>query len=652
MLKNALKAFTASLTSSARAKIALDQGFLAVLSVVIITIILWGIKSYEDQYIETATTKISTSYINALEKSLNQSLYSIDRMADRWLVRGGTPEPEWRQDATAYILHQDELIFLRVVGVPLTPWQEPQADVERFDFYAQAVNQDFHDAQDKTTLANAFHIEHNERGQSVLYYFSPISVLKQSFIASVYDINTLVQSSLKLEEKPYFDISIKVNNNPIFKMSNALDLYEPDKFKQIHLLNFRDQAWIIEVVPTQEFIKHNLVLLPKVGFVLGIGLVLFAVFILYSRQRVRVQHLELIKSERLLTLFIQKAPVSIAMFDIEFKYLSASDRWYDDYNIAQKNIIGLNHFEVFKDSNFEMEPWRAAFLKCLKGESIRVDEALFVQKNGARVWLKYELYPWYAYGRHVGGLIMFSEDITEHKKFDSIKNEFISTVSHELRTPLTSIKGALVLLGSRVATKIDDRSNRLLSISLDSCDRLSKLVDDILDMQKITAGKMDFNFNQVDIHHLLQLILERNAALQQKYQVKFHFISHAAGNVECWLDPYRFEQVITNLLSNAAKFSPRESSVTITLSSSGTHALISVRDEGRGIEDEFKARIFERFSQEDSSDTRSHEGTGLGLHISKNIVEAFQGSISFESSLGEGTTFFVQLPLMQKQLAL
>ncbi|HBF07583.1 MAG TPA: hypothetical protein DDW29_04975 [Gammaproteobacteria bacterium] len=163
---------------------------------------------------------------------------------------------------------------------------------------------------------------------------------------------------------------------------------------------------------------------------------------------------------------------------------------------------------------------------------------------------------------------------------------------------------------------------------------------------------MDFNFNQVDIHHLLQLILERNAALQQKYQVKFHFISHAAGNVECWLDPYRFEQVITNLLSNAAKFSPRESSVTITLSSSGTHALISVRDEGRGIEDEFKARIFERFSQEDSSDTRSHEGTGLGLHISKNIVEAFQGSISFESSLGEGTTFFVQLPLMQKQLAL
>ena len=489
----------------------------------------------------------------------------------------------------------------------------------------------------------------------------PILSLDNPLLNNVYLYHFMGEKQLKSE---HLGDALPLSNRAIKSESLLVKLTLPANSETTVYLNVNNNAGIGLRVPLtlwqqDALLAHKSMLNLHYGLLIGFifslaisSLVLFAFFILYSRQRVRVQHLELVKSERLLTLFIQKAPVSIAMFDIEFKYLSASDRWYDDYNIAQKNIIGLNHFEVFKDSNFEMEPWHTAFLKCLKGESIRVDEALFVQKNGARVWLKYELYPWYAYGRHVGGLIMFSEDITEHKKFDSIKNEFISTVSHELRTPLTSIKGALVLLGSRVATKIDDRSNRLLSISLDSCDRLSKLVDDILDMQKITAGKMDFNFNQVDIHNLLQLILERNAALQQKYQVKFNFISHAAGNVECWLDPYRFEQVITNLLSNAAKFSPRDSNVTITLSSSGTHALISVRDEGRGIEDEFKARIFERFSQEDSSDTRSHEGTGLGLHISKNIVEAFQGSISFESRLGEGTTFFVQLPLMQKQLAL
>lgn len=237
-------------------------------------------------------------------------------------------------------------------------------------------------------------------------------------------------------------------------------------------------------------------------------------------------------------------------------------------------------------------------------------------------------------------------DITDRKAAERLKSEFVSTVSHELRTPLTSIHGSLGLLVSGVAGDVSEQCNALLGVAHKNSERLVRLIDDILDVEKLEAGKMAFSMRRHEVDELLAHALEVNKAYADKFNVKLQCTETVPG-AEIMVDVDRFAQVMANLISNAVKFSPEGGDVEISASQKGHYIRFSVKDKGPGIPAEFRDRIFNHFTQADASDTRQKGGTGLGLSISKAIVEKMGGSISLLTDKGIGTTFYFELKRLQ-----
>jgi PAS domain S-box-containing protein len=241
-------------------------------------------------------------------------------------------------------------------------------------------------------------------------------------------------------------------------------------------------------------------------------------------------------------------------------------------------------------------------------------------------------------------------DLSEQKHLEKMKNEFISTVSHELRTPLTSIQGSLSLINSGVMGEVNEKIKPLLSIALNNSERLISLINDILDIEKIESGKMEFDFQEYNLVTLIEEALQMNAGYAKKYGVNMEFITNEK-KVLAHVDKNRFQQVMSNLLSNAIKYSPKSEAVKIKLSLEKQSVKVEVIDKGEGIDKEFQKRIFQKFAQADASNTKQKGGTGLGLNITKAIVEQMGGTIGFEPEQDKGTRFYFTLPIAEKNNA-
>ncbi|MFO0673494.1 MAG: CHASE domain-containing protein [Polyangiaceae bacterium] len=236
-------------------------------------------------------------------------------------------------------------------------------------------------------------------------------------------------------------------------------------------------------------------------------------------------------------------------------------------------------------------------------------------------------------------LVAIVRDITDRRRVDKMKNEFISTVSHELRTPLTSIRGAL---GMIAAGAIPPKLKTLADIALRNSERLVRLINDILNIEKIEAGRYELTILPQSLHPLLEQCVEANRAFADQYGVRLD-LDQTGPDVTVAVDGDALSQVLTNLVSNAVKFSPRGELVRVSATPTETGVRVSVTDHGRGIPPEFQERIFQKFSQAEASDARVKGGTGLGLSISKALVEAMKGSIGFSTRMGQGTTFHFDL---------
>jgi len=241
------------------------------------------------------------------------------------------------------------------------------------------------------------------------------------------------------------------------------------------------------------------------------------------------------------------------------------------------------------------------------------------------------------------GRVWFTRDITERKEIERIKTEFISTVSHELRTPLTSIRGSLGLIAGGVTGAVSEKAKSLLNIAINNNDRLIRLINDILDLDKIEAGQMVFQEKPLEIMPLLEAAVAENRAYAEQFGVEL-FVEPGLPEVKVKADSDRLMQVMANLLSNAAKFSPPNGQVTLSATRQQGMVRVAVQDHGPGIPEEFRSRIFDKFAQADASDSRHQGGTGLGLSIAKNIVERMGGRIGFKTQVGAGTTFYFELP--------
>ncbi|WP_239307991.1 response regulator, partial [Frankia sp. Cj3] len=241
----------------------------------------------------------------------------------------------------------------------------------------------------------------------------------------------------------------------------------------------------------------------------------------------------------------------------------------------------------------------------------------------------------------VAGAVVVFRDVTERRVVERMRNEFISVVSHELRTPLTSIRGALGLLAGGVLGGLPQRAQRMTDVAVDSTDRLIRLINDILDVERMSAGRLVLQRRTCEAADLLAAAVTELAAFADEAGVILR-TDVTSGAV--WADPDRINQTLTNLIGNAVKFSARGGTVTISSMPQDRGQLFRVRDEGRGIPADALEKVFGRFEQIDASDSRQKGGTGLGLAICRGIVEQHGGRIWAESEPGRGATFSFQLP--------
>ena len=279
-------------------------------------------------------------------------------------------------------------------------------------------------------------------------------------------------------------------------------------------------------------------------------------------------------------------------------------------------------------------------LKAANGRVPSTGEDTLYRANGAGFPAEYFLNPILDMGRYSGSVLSF-RDISQRYALDRLKDEFVSTVSHELRTPLTSIRGALGLLSSGILGDISDKATNLLRIALSNSDRLVRLINDILDLERAQSGREPLVFRPVQMADLVRQSMDGMQLMAESAGV---LLIHDKTQVEITADADRLVQVLTNLLSNAIKFSPPNSAVSIMLRPGSSGMTLSVIDQGRGIPADKLEAIFGRFQQVDASDSRQKGGSGLGLAICRAIVSQHNGRIWAERNPIRGSTFRVFLP--------
>lgn len=336
-------------------------------------------------------------------------------------------------------------------------------------------------------------------------------------------------------------------------------------------------------------------------------------------------------------------PFMVWLKDTKGILLAVNESYAKMCGTTIENLIGKTDYDFFPKEHADI--YVKEDNEVMKQGKTIYSEELIMGPEGPK-WHETYKTPLLDEKGEIVGTTGFSRDITERKEIEKMKNEFISMVSHELRTPLTSIRGALGLVTSGKIETLSQKTKGLLDIANNNCLRLINLINDILDIEKIEAGKMDFEIKILELMPLVEQSILSNIQYARKFDVEIHLTGIIEkGDVQ--VDGNRFIQVLTNLLSNAIKFSESDSEVKVSVTNVHNLIRISVTNYGSEISEEFKSRIFQKFAQADSSDARQKGGTGLGLSISKAIIEKMGGTINFISENNE-TTFYIDLPEFTK----
>jgi|GEM_PF-6022846 len=360
---------------------------------------------------------------------------------------------------------------------------------------------------------------------------------------------------------------------------------------------------------------------------------------------VRQRHEEALRQseERFRDLF-ENASDLIQSVDLEGRFQYVNRAWLRALGYTMAEVEQLNFRDVVAPDH--LPHCIEIFQRVLQGETIDNLETALLTKRGEQILVEGSTSCYYRDGVAVATRGIF-HNVTERREVDRLKSDFIAMVSHELRTPLTSIFASLQLLAGGTLGELPPPVRQLVEIADKNSRRLVRLVEDIIDVERIESGHIPFRWQVVDLLPIVEQALEANQAYAQQFGVTLR-LDPRSVSAPVRVDTDRLMQVLTNLLSNAVKFSPQGGSVDIQLFDQGTTARVEIRDHGPGIPEEFRDKIFQRFVQVDSVHTRSKEGSGLGLSIARSIVQRLDGQIDFESQAGQGTVFYFEIPCRQE----
>lgn len=367
--------------------------------------------------------------------------------------------------------------------------------------------------------------------------------------------------------------------------------------------------------------------------------------------------IDLLEEKARLSAFVKHAPAAVAMLDNEMNYIEVSRKWAEDYHLVKENVIGKSHYDINSVLGVKFKNLHKEILT--KGTVYTKDEDEYISNtSGRHHYITWAMRPWYTFDQKIGGMMIFTQNIssmirqkeelrrakTQAEEASVAKSEFLANMSHEIRTPLNGVIGFTDLV---LKTKLSDTQQQYLDIVNQSANGLLNIINDILDFSKIEAGKLELDIEKCDLYeigsHAADIV---NYQIQQKNLEMLLNISPSTPRF-IWVDSVRLKQIIINLLGNATKFTEKgEIELKIEIIKSVGDKVtyrFSVRDTGVGIKQDKQEKIFDAFSQEDSSTTKKYGGTGLGLTISNKLLEMMGSRLQLKSKLGEGSTFYFDI---------
>lgn len=490
----------------------------------------------------------------------------------------------------------------------------------------------------------------------------------QGFVYSAYRMEDLMQGILGQRNlNIHFDIysSTKADESALLYRSYSGSGYAADTaFKQTLLLNFYGRDWTLVFTKERDTLPSVWFRLDQLVLILGtsISLLLFLLISFLANERQRARFLANHMTED-----IQQKVQALRLSEERFRLALDSSsmgtwNWYLDENLIHWDVSiyplfglssdhSLNTYESFLALLHQDDRARVfqEITNAMEGHMQYDTEYRVIWPDGSLHYIASRAKV--LYGEDKKPLLMTGTcwDITERKQIERMKNEFVSTVSHELRTPLTSITGAVGLLASGALENSPEKTQQLIDVAYKNSQRLGLLIDDLLDMEKLSSGKMVYDMTQLPLVPLVQRALAENQIYADQYQITYRLQADLTVALVT-LDAARFLQIMANLLSNAAKFSSAGGEVVVQIMPLAEEWVrIAVIDHGIGIPTTEQAFIFEKFYQVDGSDARKKGGTGLGLAITKIMVEQMSGKLGFRSQEGTGSVFYVDLPLVPEQ---
>jgi PAS domain S-box-containing protein len=356
-------------------------------------------------------------------------------------------------------------------------------------------------------------------------------------------------------------------------------------------------------------------------------------------------HREVQAAGRKLRLFSERAPISVFELDPGATILDMNPAAENLFGYAAPELVGRSWIAMVlgPDERSRAQTWWPGLVAAGKPVTLIAEQCL--RRDGLELACEWTLTPLSDEEGRVNSIVLQGRDITQQRAAERMRGEFTSTLSHELRTPLTSILGSLQLLRSGALGDMDKDQGELVEVAERNGQRLLDLINEVLDIEKIESGRLTLMPEPMPIDSLLNESVRLNQGYADRFRANLA-LHGAVPGVIVRADRKRLMQVMTNLLSNAAKFSPPNSAVDVSVSRPGDTVRVEVSDRGPGIPEAFRSKIFGRFAQADSADSRIKGGTGLGLAISKRLIELMQGRIGFEDRSGGGTTFFFELPVL------